>query len=583
MHRRFVWILALILGNSLSVFAQQITTQAPSSPANPEPHAERPPAGHQQPGSNPQAPLTNADVIKMVKGGVPESAIVSSIQSGPTKFDLSATALTGLRKAGVSEKIIEAMRASGNVAQGTQPGPPKTVKPSPGQTKAAVAKLKARPGRLSPMISNPQAAQADAPLVAVLEQQKQGVQSGKIMSATGDPAGGSSTPPGTPGGSQNPNPNNPAGGGTNPNPSNPNPNNPSGGQNPAGGSPRAAGSSSKPATSSARVATLAPNAIPTPQNSGTSLASMATMKNTSIDACNLPNLPPAIKGLNSQGYYGQAVFSQDPKYNPFWVIGCHFGNTQGRAYLNTASGQKLTDLQITSWSDTLVKVTMDPNLIDVFDQDVTLVIVPASGQQGQKSGFKFFAMRKEILLRDIPKSEVTLAKITDTGGMGVAGYYSSPYQGLGYSSALQSGRGTAPNYVEAANLEMEPNSDKGMTAGADRNARYRFGSGTDEYDFSKLKPGFGVSRFQIDERNLEICFPGVAFDLGIDDETIYNDGSWNAQFYLNENKIRVTFAEAHCHFNKDGSDSSNSTYALNVWVIGPAMRPQASPWQAGLK
>jgi hypothetical protein len=437
--------------------------------------------------------------------------------------------------------------------------------------KAALAKLKSKPGHLGPMISNPQAGQAEPATVAALMQQKQAVQSGQVMSATGDPAGGQSTPPGTPGtppsGSQNPNPNNPTGGS-----SNPTSGTPSGGQKPVGGLP------AKPATSNARAVTMAPAAIPAPQNSGTSLAKMATLQHTSIDACGLPNLPPAIKGLNAQGYNGPAVFSQDPLYNPFWIIGCHFGTATGRAYINSASGQKLADLAINSWTDTLIKATVDPSLIDVFDQDnVTLVIVPASGQQGQKAGFKFYAMRKEILLRDIPKSQVSLASVTDTGGLGVVGYYSSPYTGLGYSTALQSGVTRAVADAEGLNA------DQGMTAGVDRNARYRFGSGTDEYDFSKVRPGFVVSRFQIDERTLASCSPGVAFDLGIDDETIYSDGSWNAQYYIGENKIRVAFAEQHCHYNKDGTDSSNSTYAINVWVKGPAMRPQASPWQAGLK
>ena len=582
MRGNFGCTFLLMLASGLTAFAQQPAVQSQSSPANPPgPHAERPPAGHQT-GSNEQSPLTNADVIKMVKGGVPESTIISSIQSSPTKFDLSVAALTGLRKAGVSEKIIEAMRAAGNTEQGAQSTPKKTIKPTPEQMKAALAKLKSKPGHLSPMISNTQVSQAEAETVATLQRQKQAVQSGQVLSATGNPGGGQSTPPGAPGG-QNPagGSSNPTGGSSNPpggsNPNNPNPNNPSGGQNPVGGLP------SKPGASTARAVAMAPTTIPAPQSSGSSLANVSTLRQTNIDACNLPNMPPGIKGLNSQGYYGPAVFSQDPKYNPFWIIGCHFGTASGRVYINATSGQKLADLTVDSWTDTLIKATIDPSLIDIFDQDnVTLVVVAANGQQGQKSGFKFFAMRKEILLRDIPKSQVSLASITDTGGLGVVGYYSSPYQGLGYSVAVQTDQTTTPNHIEAMNLEMQ-NSDQGMTAGVDRNAWYRFGGGTDVYDFSKLKPGFGVSRFQIDERTMPICHEGVTAYPVVPQETDYNDGSWNAQFYLAESKIRVTFAEEHCHISDNGSDSSNSTYALNVWVIGPVMRPQADPWQPGLK
>ena len=36
--------------------------------------------------------LTNADVVKMVKNKLPESVVISAIQTGPSKFDTSADA-----------------------------------------------------------------------------------------------------------------------------------------------------------------------------------------------------------------------------------------------------------------------------------------------------------------------------------------------------------------------------------------------------------------------------------------------------------------------------------------------------------
>jgi len=60
-----------------------------------------------------QKPLSNADVIKMVKSGLPESVIISSIQSSPAHFDLSPNGLISLHKAGVSQKIMDAMMAAG--------------------------------------------------------------------------------------------------------------------------------------------------------------------------------------------------------------------------------------------------------------------------------------------------------------------------------------------------------------------------------------------------------------------------------------------------------------------------------------
>src|SRR5882724_3462434 len=58
------------------------------------------------------APLTNADVIKMVKSGRADPAIVSAISASETQFDLSSTGLSTLNQAGVSSKVIRAMLAA---------------------------------------------------------------------------------------------------------------------------------------------------------------------------------------------------------------------------------------------------------------------------------------------------------------------------------------------------------------------------------------------------------------------------------------------------------------------------------------
>jgi len=65
-----------------------------------------------------QKPLTNADVIKMVKGGLPESVIVGAIQSSPAKYDTSPDGLIALHTAGVTQGEMNAiMAASGKGAQ----------------------------------------------------------------------------------------------------------------------------------------------------------------------------------------------------------------------------------------------------------------------------------------------------------------------------------------------------------------------------------------------------------------------------------------------------------------------------------
>src|SRR5882762_5287418 len=58
--------------------------------------------------------LTNQDVISMVKNFLPESVILSAIKSNETNFDVSATGLIALKKAGVSSKVMQAMLDAGN-------------------------------------------------------------------------------------------------------------------------------------------------------------------------------------------------------------------------------------------------------------------------------------------------------------------------------------------------------------------------------------------------------------------------------------------------------------------------------------
>ena len=63
-------------------------------------------------GAQQQSPLTNADVIKMVKAGMAESTITAAIAANDTQFDLSSTGLQSLSQAGVSSKVIRAMLAA---------------------------------------------------------------------------------------------------------------------------------------------------------------------------------------------------------------------------------------------------------------------------------------------------------------------------------------------------------------------------------------------------------------------------------------------------------------------------------------
>ncbi len=84
-----------------------------------------------------EKPLTNADVVAMVKGGLPESTIASAIdlaaRRGTTFFDVSPQALIDLKNQGATPAVLNAMIAASAL--------PKRIMPS-----AVVPGLPAEPG-----------------------------------------------------------------------------------------------------------------------------------------------------------------------------------------------------------------------------------------------------------------------------------------------------------------------------------------------------------------------------------------------------------------------------------------------------
>jgi hypothetical protein len=71
-------------------------------------------------------PLTNDDVLQMVKAGFQESMMVKAIEANETNFDVSVQALMDLKSAGVTQPIIEAMLA----AEAKKKAPVPAVKPA---------------------------------------------------------------------------------------------------------------------------------------------------------------------------------------------------------------------------------------------------------------------------------------------------------------------------------------------------------------------------------------------------------------------------------------------------------------------
>lgn len=89
--------------------------------------------------------LTNDTIIQMVRGGLPESVVVAKIRSTQTRFDLRAEALLALKKAGVPNKVLEAMLAPATQTTSASSIQPPSPPSSPADTSAAPAQVAAPP------------------------------------------------------------------------------------------------------------------------------------------------------------------------------------------------------------------------------------------------------------------------------------------------------------------------------------------------------------------------------------------------------------------------------------------------------
>lgn len=60
----------------------------------------------------PKKVMTNADVVKLLKAGIPPDTIVLAIEHSKTNFDKSADALIALKRSGATRVVIDALVAS---------------------------------------------------------------------------------------------------------------------------------------------------------------------------------------------------------------------------------------------------------------------------------------------------------------------------------------------------------------------------------------------------------------------------------------------------------------------------------------
>lgn len=69
--------------------------------------------------TSPREPITNSDIISMAQAGIGEHTIIIAIERGPVRLDTSAQALIALKKAGLSDQVLNAVLSAGKSSVGT--------------------------------------------------------------------------------------------------------------------------------------------------------------------------------------------------------------------------------------------------------------------------------------------------------------------------------------------------------------------------------------------------------------------------------------------------------------------------------
>jgi hypothetical protein len=84
-----------------------------------------------------QQSLNNDSVVKLVKAGLSDDLIVSTINASPGTYDRSANGLIALKTAGVSDKVITAVVAKADKSASAATTPPQTTSEPPAPAAAA--------------------------------------------------------------------------------------------------------------------------------------------------------------------------------------------------------------------------------------------------------------------------------------------------------------------------------------------------------------------------------------------------------------------------------------------------------------
>lgn len=314
-------------------------------------------------------------------------------------------------------------------------------------------------------------------------------------------------------------------------------------------SPAARGSASVPVSNggSGSFSKAGGGSINPPVSGSTNSKIGALPSNASGNMATTCSTNPTMRILNVAGSPAPAVFTPLIAYDLYSVAGCSFGTPgpDAKAYIYKG-GAFREDFQIQEWHDNWIKLSLDPKISGVLDQDdVTLVIQRADGTQASKGGFKFHAVRAAVPLQLIPSRWAHLVTWTHDNST-FSAEYSSP--------ANIEGKPAGPSaYVSRyiKGVKFDPNAEP-------PNQQY------DSYDLSGLAPGWlGKSaRLQTFVAN---CPMVVTYRQDF--------GTWRTEW--DGNTLRVYLSDETCtSFNPafpalHWDNLTGSFYRLTVVADGP--------------
>ena len=518
--------------------------------------------------------LTNADVIKLVRGGVPELVVISKIQSARKGFDFSSSGCRALVQARVSAKVLEAMgdrsvqpcssdggRVAGGAGGNSQLLPAANGNARSGQlattaqnSKTLASKLKVMPGkkiRVSNRVQSADSAITQTLLAQSLETHKEKLAvstkarvsgslvhpsstggSGplQVLDSTTDPATGSSTPPGG---------------------------------DPAGGTPPAGSGSGQPPLQQS-------GNPPTQATSGQTLMQRAIHAPQPISMCRFTT-EPVIETISGKQH--TIVFTPDPgngQYpaNQYVITGCNFGAVQGSArifgsFINNPSP---VNLGIDLWSDSQIVVTFNPTFQNEYDlKSVTLAIVRTDGHTVQFPGISFYATRESRSLARVPHSVVKLP----TGYL----QQNMVFSPVNTSTLTVAGLAPPAQPVSIAFWIFDPIWSSNVGDGYPP-SRLSF---SDSIDFSQLRPGFvldGDVQTVVGVYAPDLSSHGIGVDGG---SCKYFDVVVSAS--QTGNTLTVGVQPAECD---NSGKFIYAYYGLELSVTGPK-GTLLDPWPGGLQ